>query len=200
MEPRPETHAVVEKAQALGKRWNRLGILERHEITRAIVKRVVVSQTIVWTEVDRAKLAVTLGHNLESLPSSQTQGTDVIKVKSNFQSLRRGNELRMIAADDDCKERTPVPSLVKALARARCWYEQIVLGEENTVSDIAQKTGFHLSYVRRILQCAALSPQVTELILSGKQRPSVTLRDLTQTASTCWAQQITNLGEGAKTR
>ena len=55
-------------------------------------------------------------------------------------------------------EGTPVPSLVKALARARRWYERIVAGEIGTVGELAQKTGLPLTYVKRILEWALLPP------------------------------------------
>jgi len=45
---------------------------------------------------------------------------------------------------------------VKAVARARDWYEQIVAGEVGTVGQLAQKTGLPSTYIKRILGCTML--------------------------------------------
>lgn len=63
------------------------------------------------------------------------------------------------------------PSLVRAIAWARDWYEGIVSGKiANVVCDLAKQTRVSAAYVQRILPCALLSPNVSEAILSGQQR------------------------------
>jgi site-specific DNA recombinase len=72
-------------------------------------------------------------------------------------------------------EKSVVLELVKAIARARDWYEQIVAGEVGTIKTLCQRTGLGRTYVKRILRFATLSPQIAEAILSGKHRPDLTL-------------------------
>jgi hypothetical protein len=102
---------------------------------------------------------------------------------------RRGNELRLVGPPGSCFERTPLPSLVKAIARARDWYERIVAGEVSTVVHLAKETGLPLPYVKCILKCARLSPQMTEAVLSGKHRPNLTLQELLQNVPIDWREQ-----------
>jgi hypothetical protein len=83
--------------------------------------------------------------------------------------------------------------LVKATARARDWYERIVSGEVSTVCQLAQQTGLSSTYVKRIMECAALSPQVTEMVLSGKHRPDLTLEELLKNAPLDWPEQLRGL-------
>ena len=47
-------------------------------------------------------------------------------------------------------KRSPVPSLVKAIARDRDWYERIVSGEVSTVRQLAQKTRLSLFTPARV--------------------------------------------------
>jgi hypothetical protein len=149
----------------------------------------VVGQTTVWIEVDRQKLVGTLlGHKPE-FNAADGQKLNTIKLTADFQPLRRGGELHLVAPKSSSSEGTPIPSLVKAVARARDWYERIVSGEVGTVSQLAQKTGLPSTYIKRILECALLSPLMTEIILSGKHRSNLTLQELLQKSPIDWHEQ-----------
>jgi hypothetical protein len=154
------------------------------------VKRVVVGQTTIWIDVDRKNLAETLlGHKPEFNAAADVQKPDTIKLTADFQPLRRGGELRLVAPKSSSSEGTPIPSLVKAVARARDWYERIVSGEVATVGRLAQKTRLPSTYIKRILRCAMLSPQITETVLTGKHRPNLTLQELLEKAPIDWKEQ-----------
>jgi hypothetical protein len=163
-----------------------------------------VGQTTVWIEVDRTKLVETLlGHKLEFGAAVDGQGHAIIKLNAHFQPVHQGSELRLVAPDGSGSERTLVPSLVKAIARARDWYERIVTGEIGTIKTLSQRTGLGRTYVKRILRLATLSPEMTEAILSGKHRADLTLQDLRHSVPIDWQQQqdrIFQLPQTAKTR
>lgn len=95
----------------------------------------------------------------------------------------------MIAPQGDSPQREKVPSLVKAVARARGWYERIVSGEIGTIGQLALKSGLTRRYVRRILQCAILSPQITDALLTGKHRPNLTVKELLRGVPLDWQEQ-----------
>jgi hypothetical protein len=82
---------------------------------------------------------------------------------------------------------------MKAIARARDWYDRIVSGEVSTVSQLAEKTRLSSTYVKRIIAFAALSHQVMEMVLSGKHRPDLTLEELLQNAPLDWPEQLRGL-------
>ena len=189
LENSPEIDLAAERALDVSKRWPQVQISKQHEFVRSVVKRVVVGQTTVWIEVDRQKLVETLlGHKPEFNAAADVQKPNTIKLTADFQPLRRGGELRLVAPKSSSSEGTPIPSLVKAVARARDWYERIVSGEVGTVGQLAQETGLPSTYIKRILACALLSPQMTEIILSGKHRPNLTLRDLLQNGRIDWRE------------
>ena len=135
-----------------------------------------------------------LGHTPEFNAAADAQKPNTIKLTADFQPLRRGGELRLIAPkSSSSSEGTPIPSLVKAVARARDWYERIISGEVGTVGQLAQKTGLPSTYVKRILECALLSPQMTEIILSGKHRPNLKLQEFLQDIPMDWQEQEHNI-------
>jgi hypothetical protein len=80
-------------------------------------------------------------------------------------------------------------SLVKVAARAHDWYQQIVAGEIATISQLAEKSGLTKRYVRRVLQCANLSPQIIEGLLAGKHPPNATLQEIVRALPLDWREQ-----------
>jgi DNA invertase Pin-like site-specific DNA recombinase len=195
MKDRPSKGAAAERAKDLAREWPELTVSKQHEFVRNILRRVTISQTAVWIEIDKTKLFDTLlGQNAVDLPFLCTGKHGILKLSSNFQVLHRRGELRVIAPDgDSCFEGVRVPSLVKAIARARDWYERIVAGDINNIGHLAQKVGLTRRYVRRILQCANLSPQITGALLTGKHPPNLTLKEILHGVPLNWREQETRL-------
>jgi site-specific DNA recombinase len=134
-------------------------------------------------------LATLLGKKSATFAPSRADRPEVLKLTGDFQVLHRGSELRLVAPKNFCSERTPIPSLVKAVARARDWYERIVSGEANTIGQLAQKSGLTRRYIRRILPFVKLSPQIIEMILSGNHRADLTLQHLLVGIPSDWREQ-----------
>jgi len=186
----PDKDMAAERAKDLVKRWSAFEIVARQEFVKKVLKRVVVGQTALWIEVDRAKLIETLlGRKPESGTADRKNRPDTIKMTTDFQPHRRRGELYLVTPKNSRSDRTPIPGLVKAVARARDWYEQIVTGEVGSVAEIATKTGMPSCDVKYALKFAMLSPQVTEAILAGKHPPNLTLRELRASISMNWKLQ-----------
>ena len=147
-------------------------------------------QTAVWIEVDRIKLVETLlGRKLEPGGAGENDRPDTIKLTGSFQPHRRRGELYLVTPKSSLSDWTPIPSLVKAVARARDWYEQIAAGEIRTVEEIARKTGMPACDVKHALKYAILSPHVTGAIPAGKNPPNLTLKKLRDSISLDWLEQ-----------
>jgi hypothetical protein len=67
-------------------------------------------------------------------------------------------------------------SLVKAIARASRWYEQIISGEVQSFEQIANEIGTTPTYVSRIFRFASLSPAIVQSILAGSPASTPLLR------------------------
>ena len=183
--------AAAERAKDLAKEWPTLEISKQHEFVGDILKRVTVGEKAVSIEIDRAKLLVTLaGNDYTPHPHSRRSAHANLKLTASFQVLRRGGELRVILTNGESTfQGKRVPSLVKAVARARDWYERIVAGEVTTISELGRKSGLTRRYVRRILQCATLSPRIIEALLTGKHRPNLTLKEIQGSMPLNWRDQ-----------
>jgi hypothetical protein len=117
------------------------------------------------------------------------RGKPNLQLVGDFELARRGGEIHLIAPNDDSGCVSPVPSIVKAIARSRDWYEQIVAGEFSTIEQLAESCGLTKRYVRKVLQCARLSPKATEALLAGKHSPSLTLKKILNGIPLNWLEQ-----------
>ena len=182
---------AAERAKDLAKKWPTLEASKQHEFVSKILRRATIGQTTAWIEIDKTKLfTILLGQMSEGPPPSRRERVEILKLVGDFQILRRGSELRVVAprGDSSCLGER-VPSLVKAVARARSWYERMVAGEVSTIGQLARKSGLTRRYVRRILQCANLSPQITEALFTGKHGLNLTLKEIMRGVPLHWLEQ-----------
>ena len=191
LEEGPLRDVATASANDLAKKWPKWDPSKQREVLGKTLNRVVLGQTTVTIEIDKAKLfAVLLAENPEALTSLHGHKFEDIKITSEFQFFRRGRGLRVIAATNgSCLEGTPTLSLAKAVARARDWYGRIVAGEINSIDQLAQSSGFTRRYVRTLMMFARLSPRVTEDILMGKHRPSLTVAEILRGVPLSWREQ-----------
>jgi site-specific DNA recombinase len=107
-----------------------------------------------------------------------------------------GGSIRLIVPGESGGERTARPNavLIKAVARAYTWYERLLPGEATSLQAIAREHGVMTRYVRRILRCAFLAPDLVEAILQGRQPPELTLAGLCNTLPLDWAEQRKEFG------
>lgn len=191
MEDGPGKDAAAECVEDLATGWPKLEMSKRHEFMSNILKRVVLGNTSVSIEIDRTELLATLlSENPEALGSLRANRFDILALTSDFRAVRRGSELRLVTPQDSSGfEGTPVPSLAKAIARGRDWYERIIAGDVNTTGQLARSEGLTRRYVRKILQCAILSPRISEAILAGDHRPNLTLKEIRHSVPLGWQEQ-----------
>ena len=97
-----------------------------------------------------------------------------------LQLKRRGAELRLIVPD----AHTPRPkvdlALLKAVGRARRWFDQLASGRATSLAAIASQEGISVRYVGRLIRLAFLAPPLVEMIAQGRQPAELTAEMLTR--------------------
>jgi hypothetical protein len=82
------------------------------------------------------------------------------------------------------------PALVKAIARGRSWFDELVTGRARSLQELAKRDGISRRYIRRLVGLAFLSPQLVEAILQGRQPVELTATRLTELDLPLdWAEQ-----------
>jgi site-specific DNA recombinase len=60
-------------------------------------------------------------------------------------------------------------ALLKAVARARAWFDELASGKVRSFSEIAQRQRFTRRYVERLSRLAFVSPALVDAICRGRQ-------------------------------
>ena len=82
---------------------------------------------------------------------------------------RRGVETRIIIAAGSDLPRKVDPALLKAVARARAWFEELASGRVHSLADIARRENITRRYVERLSRLAFTAPGIVEAIGRGQQ-------------------------------
>ena len=108
--------------------------------------------------------------------SPHADAPDTITLSVPASITRSGRVLRLV--HDSSAQQTPDRALVRVLLQARGWWAELRRGEISA-AELAAREGVTPSYLTRIVRLAFLAPAVTDAILKGRQRRSVSVKTLT---------------------
>jgi site-specific DNA recombinase len=165
---------------------------ERANIVRELVEQVIVDNERIIIKMRRNAL---LGGDVPSDASEEISG-GTVELMAAVEFKRRGAEMKLVLPGLAQQNRALRcdPALIKAIARGRGWFEELVAGRARSLQELAKRDGITRRYIRRLIDLAFLSPQVVEAILQGRQPVELTATRLTEfDLPLDWAEQHTLL-------
>jgi site-specific DNA recombinase len=181
-------------------RWGQTPAVEIRRFLLAVVTRITVKDDGIEIVLSRRRLTdALLGTDVATRTQSagaNENSIDGIRLDFDARLGRKGNELQLVLTAPGSDRPTSEPDLpmLKAICRARDWYEKLTSGEVDSLHTIAKQMGVGKRYVARIFQCAFLAPDIVEAILDGRQPPELTLERLRSPLPIAWAEQRRVLG------
>ena len=70
------------------------------------------------------------------------------------------------------------PALLKMIARAHCWFDDLMSGRSASMAAIGKRAQVGKRYVSRIARLAFLAPEIVEQIANGCQPPELSAESL----------------------
>jgi DNA invertase Pin-like site-specific DNA recombinase len=198
------TKALTTAGQAKGTALPKSAVSDVRAFLLAVSVRVVISQEKITVPVARRSLrAKLLGapppagmrpRSQADRPQSDEEDAVILTIDAKLSRL--GSEIRLILPPEVIAERTKRldEALIKAIARARSWYEKLLAGDVDSLATIAKQLRVHPRYVGRIFRCAFLAPSIVEAILEGRQPPQLTVEKLRLGAPVLWTDQHKRIG------
>jgi hypothetical protein len=132
------------------------------------------------------------------LPPSPS-GSDVVRCSplslSHFVPMRmrrRGVEMRLILNREFDEPRKVDPALLKAIARAPYWFEEVASGRVRSLVEITRREGLRKRYATRLTKLAFVAPVVAEAVAEGRPTTGINLQMLMDgrlTLPLCWDEQ-----------
>lgn len=149
---------------------------QRSPVIRALVEQVIVDEQTIIIKVRRGPLL----DRPMSFPSD-APSDGAIELTTAVSIKRRGVGTRLVLLDG--RHNHPArcdPAMVKAIARGRAWFDELVTGRARSLQELAKRDGISRRYIRRLVGLAFLSPQLAEAILQGRQPVELTATRLTE--------------------
>ena len=175
------------EAQARAKQWSKLNPDGVSQLVKEILNHVVMRQDSVELRISGGRLRGLLAN---SKPPAEADRPDhTIRLTCPIRVSKFGAETRILS---DCAEPTGAlhsPSLVRGIARARGWYEQIIRGEVASFEDLARRNRVTSPYIRRVFRCASLAPQWVDSFVNGQPLP-ICCEKLRRRMPLDWCKQL----------
>jgi DNA invertase Pin-like site-specific DNA recombinase len=133
-------------------------------------------------ELKSEGMAVSIKLPITGTEKSRTQLSDEVAITRSFpmQLKRRGVELRLIVGDHNRSAATVDLPLLKAVARAHRWFDELSTGKASSLAEIAAREGLAVRYVGRLIRLAFLAPEIVEAIVEGRQPANLTAEAVTR--------------------
>src|SRR5438034_1829640 len=161
--PGDQTSRMLDRATRFAAALKR-SAAERATVVRDLIEKVVIEEDAIMIRVRRSPL---LGGAVVP-PSSENPSDSPIELTAPVAFRRRGVEMRLVlpgmAIENDHSRCDP--TLIKAIARGRAWFEELATGRARSLRELAERGGITRRYVRRLVDLAFLSPELVEAILA----------------------------------
>ena len=151
---------------------------DRAKLVRGLVEKVIVDDK---TIIIKMRPSALLGRDGPS-PALEDPSSGAIELTAAVAFKRRGVETKLMLPGSDQPSHSAKrdPALLKAIARGRAWFDELVTGRALSLQALAERDGITRRYIRRLVGLAFLSPELVEAILQGRQPVELTATRLTE--------------------
>jgi site-specific DNA recombinase len=111
---------------------------------------------------------------------------DIISIEVPVPGVPGGGSSKLIFEDQNAKTADAV--VVKAIARASIWFEQLTTGKSQSMAEIAVRETITDNYVSNLIHLAWLSPDLVGRVLEGDSVATALARSamLTRRSDVLW--------------
>jgi hypothetical protein len=196
---------IVARAASTAATWQSLTGPDREHLLRAIIDRVIIHPTRVEIRIRVTQfIQQLLGNNTPTADSraENTTGTlqthlqHIASIECPFRHIPQGRALRLIVGNTNITTEASRQAILKAIARARQWYEQITTGKVTNITQLAAVEGVSPRFIRMQMKLVQLSPQLIEKLMNRPESLPLSLGDLLAAIPMDWREQ--SLGPSAK--
>ena len=108
------------------------------------------------------------------LPANWDASTSSLRLERFFPTKikRLGVEMRIVIGGKEDAAGKADPALLRAMARAQRWFEEIAAGRVRSSAEIARREGLQKGYVARLMRLAFVAPRIVEAIAEGALQPA----------------------------
>ena len=107
-----------------------------------------------------------------------------------FRRVQQGRALRLIIGDTNITTDAGRQAILRAIARARDWYEQITTGQARTIGQLVGLHRLSPRFIRMHMKLVQLGPQAIETMIRRPHSLPLSLTDLLVAIPMKWGEQL----------
>jgi hypothetical protein len=158
------------------------------------MERVILAEAEISIHLSReGLLKLLLGPDAKGAPKRSTGSSELV-LTCLFERRRWSNELRLLVPSAGGITPVEPTPLLKAIARARQWYERIATGEIYCLEQLAKEHGCTTNYISRLLALGSLSPTLISQIVGDPLKADRALRQIPAGIPLQWDHQTGTFG------
>jgi site-specific DNA recombinase len=193
---------LVAAAKKLALRWASLRSDELRELLATFVRRIIILENNIEVRISRRGLREVLEKGDTFVPAGldprhkSVDADDLTCLTIEAKLKRSGGEVHLVIPPNSIGASVlqPNPSLMKAVARARDWYERVLQGKASNQKSLTLYARATRRYIDKVFPCAFLAPDIVEAILEGRQPRDLTFKKLCSNISLSWIEQRRQCG------
>ncbi|MGA7502846.1 MAG: recombinase family protein [Candidatus Sulfotelmatobacter sp.] len=193
------TQKLITAARRKAEEWSTSSPATLLDFVRKAVRRVMVHPNRIDLETSRCALRAVLtndprGASDQAELQHEASSEELIRLSADVRLKRCGGEVRLVLSPESARAEIVTP-VVKTIARAHKWREDVLSYDTSNQTSIGKLIRLKGEYLRRVLGCAFLAPDIIEAILDGHQPADLTVKKLSRRRLPLdWTEQRIQLG------
>jgi site-specific DNA recombinase len=184
---------IVTQAAATAQSWRERIAADRVQFLKTVIERVIIHP-------DHVEICLRLPALVNEILGGGSPALDhrqIASIECPFRHVRQGRAVRLVVGDTNITTDASRQAILKAIARARRWYEQITTGAAESITQMAGMHGVSPRFIHLHMKLVQLSPQSIENLMTRPESLPLSLDDLLTTIPMNWREQT--FGSPAKT-
>jgi len=187
--------SLIVNAANLARRWPELPASDKRAILHALVARIDVRPGTVEIAIRPGAIVPVIQPDLDisRLPRQPDGATLVLSVPARLR--RTGIETKLLVQGESGSRKLD-RNLIRLIGQAHRFRNMFMTQSSKSMGALAGDAGVSSSYFTRVLRLSFLAPEITKMILQGRQPPELTANRIKHTGrlDPSWVEQMVQLG------
>jgi len=183
---------LIMQAVATAQNWRERIAEDRTQFLRNVIERVIIRSDHVEIRLRTPALVNEILGGIASTAGLQP----ITSIECPFRHVRQGRAVRLVIGNTSLTTDASRKAILKAIARARRWYEQITTGQASSFEQLAGMHGISPRFIHMHMKLVQLSPQSIENLMNKPESLPISLGDLLTAIPMNWREQT--FGQSAK--
>ena len=176
---------IIARAAEAAKDWYGRTVTDRMRFLKIAIERVIIHPAHIEIRLHIPALVTEILGSGLSAPGLPLIAT----IETHFRHVQRGHALRLVVGNTNITTEASRVSILKAIARARLWYEQITKGEARSILELANMHGVSPRYINVQMKLVQISPRLIESLVNRPETLPLSLDELVAAIPMKWTDQ-----------